>query len=317
MHWKRLDLCGPVPKWFKLSVTFFNGVDFFFALPSLLHDIGPLNILESSNFLSVSNYFSWAGASSLSVYMDESLNNLGTASCRAGTAAYFEDIGLGLGVSVSGLMSFTLAEFQSALDVCKSELDLMCLDFHNQCWVECYHIVNIIHGKNLNISWHKVKGHSGIMGNKCTDVIAGAASLFNWYLPLRLDKHFLIADGRIVSVLYKGFVFDGWFCETVSVFCDLKVASLKVVEFVHSFGLAFRTDVWSVCAKYCAYMKKNGLIPLDGSALISVSGLVLGFSASVVKLLSITDDFGICFGFHKSSLFFSGLDNLVSVYIAA
>ncbi|KAG9292089.1 hypothetical protein G9A89_017989 [Geosiphon pyriformis] len=128
---------------------------------------------------------------------------------------------------------------------------------------------------------------------------------------------FCVFDSSVSMALFKGFVFDGWFCEAVSIFCDPKVTSLKVVKFMHSFGLAFRTDIWSVCAKYCAYMKKNGLISLDGSTFILVSGLASRFSAGVVKLLGIADGFGIHFGFCKSSLFFSGLDDPVSVYIAA
>ncbi|KAG9304477.1 hypothetical protein G9A89_020041 [Geosiphon pyriformis] len=43
--------------------------------------------------------------------------------------------------------------------------------------------------------------------------------------------------------------------------------------------LAFKNNIWLVCAKHCAYMEKNGLIPLDGFVLILVSGLTSGFSA--------------------------------------
>ncbi|KAG9300237.1 hypothetical protein G9A89_011310 [Geosiphon pyriformis] len=172
---------------------------FFSALFPLLHGVGPLNIFESSNFVSVCNYLLQTSASSLSVYMDGFLSDLGTASCKAGAAAYFEDIGLGLGVCVSGLMSSTLAKLQaivlvlecvsllssvllfsnsqSALDTCKLKLSLAHSDFHNQCWIKHCHIVNAIYSKNLEISWHKVKSHSGISGNECANTIAGAASL--------------------------------------------------------------------------------------------------------------------------------------------
>ncbi|KAG9303672.1 hypothetical protein G9A89_018569 [Geosiphon pyriformis] len=123
-------------------------------------------------------------------------------------------------------------------------------------------------------------------------------------------------DFPVFVALCKGFVFNNWFRKTVSVFRDPKIAGLEVVKFVRSLGLAFRNGVWMVCAKHCAYMEKTKLIPLDGSTPVSVSGLISGFSAGVVKLLGITETVGVRFGFHKPCLFFSGVDNLVSVYIS-
>ncbi|KAG9287260.1 hypothetical protein G9A89_008890 [Geosiphon pyriformis] len=208
--WKKLDPHGSVSEWFKLFVTFLNGMDSSSTLSLFLHGVSSLNILESSNFVSVCDHFLQAGASSLSVYTDGSLSNLGTASCKAGAAAYFEDIGLGLGVCVLGLMLSTLGKLQaiallcsifldsqSALDTCKLELSLACSDFCNQYWVKCHHIVN-----------HKVKGHSGVSGNECANVIAGAASLSNWHFSFHLDEHFLIANGGIVSGNSRYFVHD-------------------------------------------------------------------------------------------------------------
>ncbi|KAG9301287.1 hypothetical protein G9A89_012670 [Geosiphon pyriformis] len=262
---------------------------------------------------------------------------------------------------------------QSALDVYKSELSLICSDFRNQCWVKHCHIVNIIHSKNLKVSWHKVKGHSGVSENKCTDVIANNASLSNWYLSLCLDEHFIMAGSNVVSgfallaaschsevpvylsvlclycdnvekavsglshffldilqllsscvfnsslfmAFYKDFVFNDWFHKVVTVFQDPKVAGLEIVKFVHSLSLDFRYNVWSVHAKHYAFMEKNGLILLNSSVPISVSGLVSELLAGMVKLLDIADAFGVCFGFCKSCLFFSDVSDSVSVYIAA
>ncbi|KAG9294653.1 hypothetical protein G9A89_008132 [Geosiphon pyriformis] len=228
--------------------------------------------------------------------------------------------------------------------------------------------LTITSGEN-RVNWHKVKGHSGVKGNKQADVIASSDSLSSWFLPFRLDEHFLVADGVVVSgnsrhfvqdvfhsisharwkidlgvkflgsdlafeidwlhsslvwhldlhmatgftskilanlldshvkswktlsglshssssvlhlllscvsdssvlaALHKGFVFNDWFCETVLVFHDSKMAGSKVVEFACSLGLAFRDDIWLVYAKHCAYMKKNRLISLDGSIPISL-----------------------------------------------
>ncbi|KAG9307233.1 hypothetical protein G9A89_017061 [Geosiphon pyriformis] len=456
-QWKKLDLHGPIPEWFRLSAV----------------------------FLAVN-------ARVLSVYTDGSLRNLGTVGYEAGAAAFFEDIGVDLGVGMSGLMSSTMAELQtialalecipvfsvvhlfsdsqSALDACKSELGLVVPDFRNWCWVECQHIANVIYSKGLRVNWHKVKGHSGISGNEHADVIAGAVSVSDWFLPPRLDKHFLMADGNIVfgnsrhfihdtfyamcrahwevgsgskflpvdlcadvnwshsslvwhpdlhmatgftsnisanvhsyfmktlhyqlpvavrkwlynrlypsvlclycgdvevsdhvfsckvddsawhrlldshmnswetlsgssvsssvllqlllscvlgssvsMALYKGFVFDKWFGKAVSVFHNPKVACLEVVNFARSLGLAFRDEIWLVQAKHCAYMEKHGLIPLDGSSPISVSGLISQLSAGVVDLLGIDKAFGVYFGFRKSYMFFSGIGDSASVYIA-
>ncbi|KAG9305317.1 hypothetical protein G9A89_007812 [Geosiphon pyriformis] len=426
----------------------------------VLGDGSPLNILESGRFVSIRDCLLVTGASSLSVYTDGSLSGLGTVGCKAGAAVFFEDIGLGLGVRILCLMSSTLVELQAvalalecvspssfvclfsdsqlALDACRSELDLVCPDFCNQCWVERRHIVNIIRSKKLRVSFRKVKGHSGVSENERANAIAGAASLSNWYLSPRLSEHFLAADSDVVSgnlrhfvrdiyrsicraqwevgsssgvlvgslssevdwphlslvwhpdlhmaagftsrysssvhtyfmkslhhrlpvavqkrlydkhypsvlclycgevevsdhvfsykllsssvsdssvsmALFKGFVFNGWFSEAVSVFHDPKIAVLEIVKFVRSLGLAFRKDVWLIHAKHHAYMEKNRLIPLDGSTIVSVHGLASRFSAGVVRLLGITSALGVHFGFRKACLFFSGIGELVLVHIA-
>ncbi|KAG9294261.1 hypothetical protein G9A89_021620 [Geosiphon pyriformis] len=465
-QWKRLDPHGPVPDWFRLSTAFLNSISVSPICSMALCGTGLLNILEFSDCVSICNYLSQVNANVLSVYTDGSLKNFGTANYSAGVAAFFEDIGLGLGVGVMSLMSSILVESQaivlalecvllsssvhlfldsqSALDAYKSELGLVAPDF-------CNH-------KNLKISWHKVKGHSGVLENKCADMIVGTASLSGWCHPPHMDEHFIVADDNIVSgnsrhfeigsgckfletcllsevdwirfslvwhldlhmdtgftsrlssyahtyfikalhyhlpvvvrkrlynrlypsvlclycsevevsdhaffckadesachqlldfhvnswrilsgsdhaslcvlqllssctfnssvyiALFKSFVFDGWFRKTISIFHYSKLAGLEIVKFVYSLSLAFRNNIWLVRAKHHAYIEKHGLIPLDGSAITSVSSLPSGFPAGVVKLLGMADAFGICFGSHKSCSFFSGLSSLVSVYIAA
>ncbi|KAG9298368.1 hypothetical protein G9A89_003185 [Geosiphon pyriformis] len=116
--------------------------------------------------------------------------------------------------------------------------------------------------------------------------------------------------------LHKSFVFDKWFGEAVSVFHNPKVTCLEVVNFVRSLGLAFRDEIWLVQAKHYAYMEKYGLIPLDSSSPISVSGLTSWLSVGVVDLLGIDKAFGVHFGFRKSCMFFFSIGNSVSVYIA-
>ncbi|KAG9289995.1 hypothetical protein G9A89_010301 [Geosiphon pyriformis] len=162
--------------------------------------------------------------------MDESLSSLETLDIKAGVAVFFENIDLGLGVEVSGLVFSTITELQavalalkcisfsslvqifsnnqSALNACKSELDLLCPNFQNQCWVKCYHIVGVIHKKSLEVSWHKVKSHLGILGNKHIDVFAKAACSSNWYLSYHITKYYIRAGGGIVSANSRHFVYN-------------------------------------------------------------------------------------------------------------
>ncbi|KAG9289723.1 hypothetical protein G9A89_014458 [Geosiphon pyriformis] len=470
-HWKRLDSRGPVPSWFDLSVRFLGGTAFFSVCSS--HSFG---------FGAVCNSLLNAGANHLSVYTDGSLSNLGTIDIKAGAAVFFEDINLGLGVGVSGLVSSILVELQAivlalecvssfhavnlfsdsqaALDACRLESLLVGPDYRNHCWIKCCHIANVIHRKNLNVNWFKVKGHSGILDNEHADALARDAALSAWcllhlvnerfikagvdavsgnsrhfvhnvfrsihcaywevgsgsqvvpaslhadidwlksslvwhpdshlasgftsvrtagfrtyfmkafhhQLPVAvvvclfcgnievldhifscpfeaagharlLDDHALaweiysglvqsslcisqllstcIANAAIGTALYKGFVFSDWFCESVSVFKDFKVVTLVIVDFMRAFCLFFWDDIWLVYAKHWAFMEKNRLISHDGSVSVLVFGSTLLFSPGVVRLLSIAEAFGIGFGFHKSCLFFSGIDNVVSIHISA
>ncbi|KAG9303344.1 hypothetical protein G9A89_013670 [Geosiphon pyriformis] len=166
----------------------------------------------------------------ISVYMDGSLMNFSTENCAAGAGVFFSDINLGLGVGVLSLLSSTLAEIQAivlaleciphsssvhlffnsqaVLNACKSELDLVCPDFCNHCWVKHQLVVNIIYSKNLRVEWHKVKDHSGMVGNEYADVIAGASSHSGWFFSLQLNVHFLLVDGGVVSGNSRHFVHD-------------------------------------------------------------------------------------------------------------
>ncbi|KAG9303423.1 hypothetical protein G9A89_013749 [Geosiphon pyriformis] len=431
------------------SVLFLDSVRSSHTSPLVLGNGGLLNILEFSEYVLVRDCLLVTGVNSLSVYTDGFLSNLGTVGCRAGTAVFFEDIGMSLGVNVLGLMSSTLMELQTialALECVPSSSSVRLFSD-----IERHHIVNLICSKELGVSFHKVKGHSGVLRNKYADEITGTASfskcehflaadggivsgnarhficdiyhsvccvhwevdsgfkilvgsLFSevdwlclslvWHLDLHmamgftsrhlasvhtyfmkalyyqlpvavqkclynrhypsvlclycgeievsdhlLDSHVevwkalsgsfffsldilhllssCVSDFSVFMALFKSFVFNGWFREVVCVFRDPKIAILEIIKFVHSLGLAFREDVWSVRAKHHAYMEKNGLIPSDGSAVVSIHGLALRFSARVVKLLGVTNALDVHFGFCKSCLFFSGVGDSVSVHIDA
>ncbi|KAG9301075.1 hypothetical protein G9A89_015811, partial [Geosiphon pyriformis] len=225
---KKLDPCGPIPEWFRLSTVFLAGENSSPAHIPVLANISLLDILGFSGFMFICDRLSQINTRVLSVYTDGLLRNLGTIGCKTGAAAFFKDIGMSLGVGVSGLMSSTMAKLQaialafecvpvfsnvhlfsdsqSALDACKSELDMVAPDFQNRCWIERRHIVNVISSKILNVTWHKVKGHSGVLENEHADVIASADSVSDWFLSPHLDEHFLMANGNIVSGNSRHFV---------------------------------------------------------------------------------------------------------------
>ncbi|KAG9286594.1 hypothetical protein G9A89_005362 [Geosiphon pyriformis] len=198
-RWKKLDPCGLISFWFDLSVHFLGGV----ASPSghspYESVCGSSDIHQSLGFGVICNNLLNVDAARLSVYTDESLNNLGTVNMLAGAAVFFEDIDSGLGVGVSGLVSSTLAELQAialalecvpsfylidlfldsqaAIDACRSESLLVDPDFRNHCWIECCHITNVIHCKNLDVNWIKIKSHLGVSGNEHADALAKNTAL--------------------------------------------------------------------------------------------------------------------------------------------
>ncbi|KAG9304397.1 hypothetical protein G9A89_019959 [Geosiphon pyriformis] len=122
-----------------------------------------------------------------------SLKNLGTTGCKAGAAAFFEDINLGLGISVQDLMLSILAELQTialaleyvpvAHSVCLFSDSQTVLDAYMS---ECRHIRNVIR----------------------TDSIADAVTFYNWFLSSCVDKCFLLADNSIVSGNSRHFARD-------------------------------------------------------------------------------------------------------------
>ncbi|KAG9288372.1 hypothetical protein G9A89_021403 [Geosiphon pyriformis] len=126
-----------------------------------------------------------------------------------------------------------------------------------------------------------------------------------------------VADAAVGTTLCKGFIFGGWFCKSVLVFKDSKIATSVIVDFVHAFCLSFWNNIWLVHAKHWAFMEKNRLIPHDDSVPVSVSGSTLLFSPGVVKLLGIAEVFGVGFEFYKFCLFFSGIGDVVSIHIGA
>ncbi|KAG9307576.1 hypothetical protein G9A89_023141 [Geosiphon pyriformis] len=111
---------------------------------------------------------------------------------------------------------------------------------------------------------------------------------------------FCASNVTVCMALCKGFVFKNWLQKAVFVFGDAKIAGQKIVEFVYNLYLAFRDEIW---------------LWNDTLALVSISGLPALLSASVVRLLSIAEAIGVGFGFYKSCLFFTGVEDSVLVHI--
>ncbi|KAG9304896.1 hypothetical protein G9A89_010758 [Geosiphon pyriformis] len=110
----------------------------------------------------------------------------------------------------------------------------------------------------------------------CPFDAAGCAQLLNL-----LSSCF--SDTTISITLYKGFVFDDWYCEFFLVFKNAKI--------------------------------RNRLILHNGSIPALVSGLPMVLSAGVIRLLGVVEAFGIGFSFYKPCLFFSGIGDFVSIRI--
>ncbi|KAG9291459.1 hypothetical protein G9A89_021878 [Geosiphon pyriformis] len=143
----------------------------------------------------------------VNVYTNGSLRDLGSCEMKCGAAAYFLDLDMCIGAKVGELVSSTMVEFsvvvysdsQAALDVCVAEFALVFPDFHNHCWIEWHGIVNLISEKQLVVSWHKVKRHSGVVGNEHADKLAGLAVSSSLALLVLVKEKFIMAARKAVS----------------------------------------------------------------------------------------------------------------------
>ncbi|KAG9285756.1 hypothetical protein G9A89_013181 [Geosiphon pyriformis] len=102
-----------------------------------------------------------------------------------------------------------------------------------------------------------------------------------------------ISNVVVGTALCKGFVFKKWYHESVAVFKDYKVVAQNIMVFVCEFCLVFHNNVWLVHAKHQTVIEKGDMILRDDSVPVSIFGLFLVLLASIVKLLSIADAFGV------------------------
>ncbi|KAG9290241.1 hypothetical protein G9A89_022217 [Geosiphon pyriformis] len=206
-RWKKLDPRGPVPVWFVLLVEFINGggllnrvaLSYCSALADSLCDFGYVNkhLLDSD-------------LSSVTVYTDGSVKDLGSLGVCGGAAVYFPDANVSIRVKIDGLLSSILCvptswsvnlftDNQALLNLCKSGNGVFSPDFHDKCWIKKEHIRHVISKKGLSITWNKVKSHSGVVRNECANFYADATVASKFFLPLVVFYHFLRVEDRLVS----------------------------------------------------------------------------------------------------------------------
>ncbi|KAG9284464.1 hypothetical protein G9A89_014068 [Geosiphon pyriformis] len=253
---------------------------------------------------------------------DGFLKNLNTIGCKTGTAAFFEDINLGLDIGVLDLMSSTMAELQTIV------LALECILLFSSVYLfsdsqsvlnafEHQHIVNIIHSKNLRVSWHKVKSHLDILKNEHANMIAGAVFLSGWHLPPYLNKCFIVADDSIVSDNSKHFVCDVYhsIChacwEVGSGFKFLMGGLLSKVNWLHSSLHLYNKCYPSVLCLYCDNVEVSDYVFFCKKAF---SGFSYSFLSVLQLLLSCVSDFSVSMALYKSFVFNSWFHKAVSIF---
>ncbi|KAG9293644.1 hypothetical protein G9A89_018981 [Geosiphon pyriformis] len=191
---KQLDSHGPVPVWFELSVHFLGG-GISLSVCSLLLDVSS-DVLRSLDFGIIGVDLLHVNAACLSIYMDGFLSNLGTPGMMAGAVVFFEDIDLGLGVGVLGLVSSTITELQ-AITLAFEYIPPLCsvdLFSDSQVALDACKLESVL-GQALPY----FKDHSGVSGNKHADALTRTVAFSNRCLPHMVSEWFLQADDTIVS----------------------------------------------------------------------------------------------------------------------
>ncbi|KAG9301946.1 hypothetical protein G9A89_020990 [Geosiphon pyriformis] len=327
--WKKLDPHGLVPNWFDISVAFLVTSRFS---PLASAGVGLLDIHSSDDFISGLISFTLVelqaialalkcmpAAHSVHLFSDSqaalnacrSESDLVLANTASLSGWYFpscvnEHFLLADGGVVSGnSRHFVCDIFHAVCGVCwKALYHWLPIAVRKRIYDKCYPSVLCLYCGEIEVSDHMF---SCVVDDSAHFQVLESC-IFSWKV---LSGFFLPSLGvlqllstcalnfLVFLALYKGFVFNGWLWEAISIFHDPKVAGIRIFDFVRSIYLVFKNDIWLVHAKHYAFMKKNGLIPVNGSIPISVSGLVLKFSAGVIKLLGIAKAFVKSF-FEKS-----------------
>ncbi|KAG9296155.1 hypothetical protein G9A89_014747 [Geosiphon pyriformis] len=147
----------------------------------------------------------------------------------------------------------------------------------------------------------------------------------------------------LFTALAKSFVLKSWMVDTLGHLNADSSEGALIVNFIYHFAENYRSAIWLPAAKLKSYYEKYNFLPCDGSSISLVSDLSSLWSAGTIRdfrfrlgiyvcfglyLCLTRSDFGfLCdvpvvknldiFGFRKSCLFFSGIEDMVSVHIDA
>ncbi|KAG9302342.1 hypothetical protein G9A89_008834 [Geosiphon pyriformis] len=189
-----MDLKGPVPYWFVCTSSFLcKESSIESAVVSFSSPLPSLCISNSKEFLDIWDNLHEVWSSNFEVYTDSSLKNAGSAGIMCGAAAYFLALDISVGIGVWDLLSSMMAELQTVV------LALECVPSFCGVDMERRHIYNLVWDKDLNVHWIKIKSHSGVASNIKADTLAGKAAGSLVFLPIRVQKYFLMTEGLAVS----------------------------------------------------------------------------------------------------------------------
>ncbi|KAG9302272.1 hypothetical protein G9A89_008763 [Geosiphon pyriformis] len=171
--------------WFSLTSDFMNNYISLGVRTATATKEDVLGVLNSDRFSEVHDSLLEVWSDCIEVYMNRSLRCAGSV----GTAAYFLAANVGIGVKVTGFLSFILAELQAVM------LVLECVS--SSCSVVLYsYSQSVIDACIFEV---KVKKHSDMLGNIRADTLANKAISLSLSLPVNIQERFLVVEKTAIS----------------------------------------------------------------------------------------------------------------------
>ncbi|KAG9291763.1 hypothetical protein G9A89_012048 [Geosiphon pyriformis] len=351
-RWKRLSSRSFIPTWFVSVSDFIKCSGLSNNIVVACH-FAPGNIACNTGFV-----FEWLLASkhgSIEVYMDGSVKGLGSIDACGSAAAYFPKANVSIDVRVFGLLSSTLVELQAIalvlecipnssmvilfmnsqtlLDICKFEVGGFGSDFQHKSWIKKKHICQAILNKNLSVTWRKVKGHSGVIGNEHADFFANTESKFstnivdaNFAGNIDSFKSFSLIFCFSINLLYKisasspagrhkeKIDSDHLFLCKHDNTARLNILSVIGVEWCKMTGVPAISDA-VLClssasgdslivklmsaVKLRAFYEKHNFLPYDRLAMLLIKDLSELWNAGIIHDFGFRLDIYMCFSLHS------------------